>query len=195
MDILTTVERRTLFSITRVLALVAMAGLALGILAGLYLAVIGTVRTPSDKATAEEVFQSLGAPAPQRAAGADLNPLAGLKLPEQQVFKGWIVNDQIRPLIENQLNFIEKRDRQGFLDELGRVLAQAEREQKSPALAAQRFFALSEKARAARKNAAAERSLEKDRAVYGIGVGLGLLALFSLVLVLLAIERNTRAQA
>ena len=189
MDFLSTVERKTLFSLTRILALGVTALVTLGILCGLYVALIGTVHTPSDKATVEEVFQDLGAPG---AAKADASPFKDLKQPEQAVFKGWMANDQIRPLLENQLNQIGKEDRQSFLDEIGKVLAHSEQAQKNPAVSIQRFFVLSERARSAHRNAASEHKAEREKAIYGIGIGLGLLALFSLVLVLLAIERNTR---
>jgi uncharacterized protein YdaU (DUF1376 family) len=72
------------------------------------------------------------------------------------------------------------------------VITRSEQEQKAAGASVQAFFHLTDEAQAARKRAEAERKAEREKAAYAAAIGLSLIALFSLVLVLLAIERNTR---
>lgn len=195
MSILSTVERKALFSLTRILALLVTLGLAVGVAFGIYVATIGTTKIPTGTAKADQVFradtiQTASTDEPNPAA--DKDPLKGLQVPAVPMLKRWLDAPEIRPLIERQVRTVERKNRQVFLDELGQVVMRAEKEQMNPGSAAQTFFQVWDTAQAQRKLAETAHKAEQEKAVYGIAVGLSLIALFSLVLVLLAIERNTR---
>lgn len=188
-------ERKALFSLTRILALLIILLLFLGVAFGIYSATVGTTKIPSSKVTAENVFNKQSLPKPAKgshAAENDPDPMNGLKHPDHPLFKQWMDSPELKRIFERQVATIEREERQEFLNEIGKVIVRAEKEQKVIGQSIQTFFQLSDEAIAAKRAAEAERKAERDKAIYGIIVGLGLMALFSLVLVLLAIERNTR---
>jgi hypothetical protein len=95
-------------------------------------------------------------------------------------------------VIRDHLNDVPEADRQQYLDELGAVVAAAESSKVDPIDAINAYM----HTKSARYTAAAAKTAEKWvtlKLVAEVAAGgLLLVALFSLVLVLLAIERNTR---
>jgi hypothetical protein len=196
MSVLAIVERKAIFRLTRVLALIVIILLALGTAFAIYSAVVGTTAVPSGKVKAEDVFKDkAGATAAAEGGHAGSlaqDPLASLKIPEVATLKTWLTIPENKNVINAKLVGTELADRQEYLDGIGKVITMAENQKRNPAESVGRYFGQIEQARAAKAAAEIERKAEREKAIYAIGIGLGLIALFSLVLVLLAIERNTR---
>jgi hypothetical protein len=202
MSIVEGFERKALFNITRAVALVCVTVFLLGILGGALYGVsvwqesVNTKITPQEiidplkpvKAPPAEPSQPKGAKPPVNAGPAD-SPLAGFKVPfSLQKY----VSGENAQIIRNHLNDVPEVDRQQYLDELGAVVAAAEASKVDPIEAINAYM----HAKGERYTAAAVKTAEKWATLKLVAEvaagGLLLVALFSLVLALLAIERNTR---
>lgn len=203
MSTLNYIEQRIFFRIARFVAFV----LALI----LFLAIIGdciyvfSINQSTKMPTADDVVGSLKSPTPAPAANPSNAPaitsqqigkpgdaLAGLRFPAelQTTFAGDQGNlDTLRGWVES----LPQEDRQQFLDELGRSVALAKQRGIDPADAInaykERYFDAREQSAAA----SAAATEKKMYAAYAAATAMILITLFSLVLVLLAIERNTRS--
>jgi|GEM_PF-5846543 len=196
MTALSLVERKAIFTLTRILTLLVILLLSLGIVFGLYNLFVGTTQIPSSRVKAEDVFKESTAPSPRKGSKpADLDPLKGLKLPENPTFKEWMNDSNVKGIIEQQVGLVDPEDRQYFMDEFGKVITKVEGDKSKIVSSVKKFFDLAATARKEKAEAEAERKSEREKAFYGVGMSLGLFALFSLVLVMLAIERNTRTTA
>ncbi|RZF24501.1 hypothetical protein EVC45_38480 [Paraburkholderia sp. UYCP14C] len=126
---------------------------------------------------------------PPTGQGAAQSPLAGYRIPfALQKY----VSDDNAQVVRNHLDDLPVADRQAYLDELGAVVTSAEAS-KVDVIAAINSYMRTKSERykeAAAKTAQKWETLKLVAA--GTASGLLLVALFSLVLVLLAIERNTR---
>jgi hypothetical protein len=119
--------------------------------------------------------------------------LPGIKLPFA-LQKQFNTPDNIRAL-RNILNDIPKENQQEFIDEMAAVVAEVEKQNLNTYEAINKFVEL-------KKNKLAKDAVTKvdiqQRCLYFAGAAVSaviLIALFSLILVLLAIERNTRKVA
>ncbi|WP_109477548.1 hypothetical protein [Paraburkholderia sp. C35] len=202
MSIVEGFERKALFNITRVVALVCvtvfLVGIAVGVLYGVsvWQETVNTKVTPQEivdplkpvKAAPTEPSQPQGTQPPTDSGPAE-SPLAGFKIPFS--LQKYASGDNAQ-IIRNHLNDVPEADRQQYLDELGAVVAAAESSKVDPIEAINAYM----RTKSERYTAAAAKTAEKWVTLKLVAEvtagGLFLVALFSLVLVLLAIERNTR---
>lgn len=216
MSFLNSLEQKGLFVLTRGLALLVILGLVVGIATLLWSATLGGEPLPDGRVNTQELVAVMravkkGEPIPETAAARrrDLrgdgvgaptipgnpDPLAGLKLPANERFREWMKNATLKGIFEGWVKEVPRQNRQAFLDGIGAVISEAEKVEKDGVVVSEALTAYVESARNAREEAKAAREVrkaERERALYAAVAGLALVALFSLVLVLLAIERNTR---
>lgn len=190
-------EQKFLFTLTRFLALLIIAGLVIAIAVGGIM--LGDTLLPqkNTKVTPTEVMEAIKPPvtynqsqSDQRQEMIDVNILPGIKLPfilqkhfnnpdAIKVLKGWIEN-------------LPLGQRNEFINELAAVVEEAERTNTNVPDAINKYAELKlSKIRESQLAEAAAKSIRLTYLGYGFAC-VGLIAMFSLILVLLAIERNTR---
>ncbi|MEC5407574.1 hypothetical protein VOM14_18665 [Paraburkholderia sp. MPAMCS5] len=202
MSVIEGFERKALFNITRAVALVCVSVFLLAIIGiAIYGASVWNDEVQT-KVTPSEIINQIKPPepvvdAPRLPQGAQPpanqepqdSPLYGYRIPFslQKYVSG--SNAQV---IRNHLDKVPRDERQAYIDELGTVVSAAESNKLDPVDAINAYMKL----KAERYDEATVARMRKWEtlkfAAAGFGAGLLLIALFSLVLVLLAIERNTR---
>lgn len=202
MSVIEGFERKALFNITRAVALVCVTVFLLAIVGTVIFGVSVWQDHVDTRVSAQEIVEPLKqTPAPQpdgqqtqgtqppAEQGAAQSPLAGYRIPF--ALQKYSSGDNAQ-IIRNHLDDVPAADRQAYLDELGAVVASAEASKVDVFAAINSYM----KAKSERYTEAAAKGAEKWQTLKmvaaGIATGLLLVALFSLVLVLLAIERNTR---
>lgn len=203
MSVLTTIERKFLFNLTRILALLVIAVLVLGLVIGAV--ITEKARTGSDSAAVapQEVVDVIKpkVSAPQAEPGhepvapspRELGLSPGVKLPF--VLQKHFSTPENFVALNGWLRAIPDDQRQPFLDELAATVSEAERQQLDPIQAINAFHQLKMQKLVDKK---VHDEAQKQAETLAVEVGaaaLGFIALFSLILVLLAIERNTRERA
>ena len=203
MSVIEGFERKALFNITRAVALVCVSVFLLAIVGiAIYGAsvwnsevqtqvtpaeIINQIKPPEPVADAPRLPQGAQPPANQEPQDS---PLFGYRIPfSLQKY----VSGNNAQILKNHLDRVSRAERQAYIDELGTVVSATESNKLDPVEAINAYM----KTKAERyeeADAARARKWETLRfAAAGFGAGLLLIALFSLVLVLLAIERNTRS--
>ncbi|MFL9886179.1 hypothetical protein PQR66_24275 [Paraburkholderia agricolaris] len=203
MSIVEGFERKALFNITRAVALVCVTVFLLGIVGGVFYGVsvwqqqVNTSISPQDivdqlkpvEPPKTEAQQPQGTQPPV-AQGPAQSPLSGFQIPFS--LQKYISGDNAQ-IVRSHLNEIPAEDRQTYLNELGAVVTAAEAGKVSAVEAINAYM----DAKSERYKQAAVKRAEKWETLKLVGEitagGLFLVAIFSLVLVLLAIERNTRS--
>ncbi|MBN3788304.1 hypothetical protein [Burkholderia sp. Ac-20353] len=202
MSIVEGFERKALFTITRGVALVCVTVLLAGIVVGALYGVSVWQQQVTTKVSPQEIVDQLKpaeppAPAPQSPQGArppadqtpPASPLQGYRIPFN--LQNYASGDNAQ-VIKRHLDDVPEVDRQEYLDEMGAVVAVTDASKVDAVDAINAYM----KTKAERYTAAAAKRVEKWETLKFVGEvavgGLMLIALFSLVLVLLAIERNTR---
>lgn len=194
-------ERKFLFHLTRGLAMLFIFGLIAVIVVGALIAYSSLLGNTVPKVDPSEVIEAIKPPVyvqetitatstPPKAAIPDPNMLPGIKLPFA-LQKQFNTPDNIRAL-RNILNDIPKENQQEFIDEMAAVVAEVEKQNLNTYEAINKFVELKKNKLA--KDAVSKVDLQQTR-LYFAGAAVSaiiLIALFSLILVLLAIERNTR---
>jgi hypothetical protein len=202
MSIVEGFERKALFNITRAVALVCVTVFLLVIVgSSLYGISVWREQVVTNVSPQEIVDQlkPIEPPAPTAgqpqgiqplpSQGPGRSPLYGYRIPFslQKYASG-----EAAQVISNRLDAIPATDRQQYLDELGSVVTAADAKKVDAIEAINAYM----KAKSDRYAEVAAKRVEKWVTLKVIGGsvagGLLLVALFSLVLVLLAIERNTR---
>ena len=190
-------ERKVLFRITRWVALGLCLLLFLALLAsGLML--LGTLSSGVDRPdpaamVSEGQSQGRAIPSDGELASEAASSLDGIRLPPslQELF----ASGTNRDTLESWLDDIERDERQSFVDALGEAAAAAKAagQNESDALNSyrSRYLDYVQERHLTEAQAAADRL----QIFIAIATALALIALFSLVLVLMAIERNTRNAA
>lgn len=188
-------ERKVLFRITRWVAL-GLCMLLFLTLAGAGLMLVGTMSPGVDRPdpTALE-FEATGASSRDGGGDGELSSssdsvLQGLRLPP--ILQEKFVSGKNREVLEDWLVDIEREDRQAFLDDLGAAAESARNAGKDEAEAINGYHSRYNDYVLQRKLAEAKSGADRLQLIAAIGSALALIALFSLVLVLMAIERNTR---
>ncbi len=202
MSIVDSFERKTLFIITRAVALVCITIFLLSTVGAAIYGISVWKKEVSTKVTTQEIIDQLKpVEIPNRAPTTpngtqppvpteqEMSPLHGYRIPlSLQKY----TSDENAQIFKNQLNEIPTADQQAYLDELGAVIVEAEKAKLNAVNAINSYM----KTKHARYTTAAANEIQKVETLKlvtaGFGTGLLLIALFSLVLVLLAIERNTR---
>jgi hypothetical protein len=203
MSVVETFERKALFNITRAVALVLVSVFLLAITG---IALYGTSvwnTEVSTKVAPEEIINQVKPPPPAPADVAsqpqgaqpptdqspERSPLFGYRIPF--ALQKYALGDNAQ-IFKNHLDDVPLDERQAYLDELGAVVSAAETNKVDVVDAINAYM----KTKAERYQQAASKRAHKletlKMVAAGIASSLLLIALFSLVLVLLAIERNTR---
>lgn len=194
-------ERKFLFVLTRGLALLFIFGLLAAIVVGGIFVSDKLMPKASTTVTPQEVVDAITPPKPEvsqvsnSAASATLPPpdpmiLPGIKLPFV-LQKHFSAPDSIKTL-RGWLEALPTEQRSLFLDEMAAAVAEAEKGGADGLAAINKYKEI--KIEKLKQEELAAARLATERATY-VGVAFGailLIALFSLILVLLAIERNTR---
>jgi len=195
-------ERKALFNITRAVALVCVIVFLLGIVGiAIYGASVWSEEV-STKIVPDEIVSQVKPLAqpeatPQGPRGAQppmnteprISPLHGYRIPF--ALQKYVTAENAR-ILKNHLDEVPVEERQAYLDELGTVVTAAEAS-KVDVFDAINAYIKTKAERYEQAKRARQRKWDTLKFV-GAALGGGLLsiALFSLVLVLLAIERNTR---
>jgi hypothetical protein len=203
MSIVEGFERKALFNITRAVALVCVTVFLLGIVGCVFYGVSVWQEQVNTKVSPQEIVDQLKpvepsktqTPQPQGAQppanqGPAQSPLAGFQIPFS--LQSYVSGDNAQ-ILRNHLDEVPSEERQAYLDELGAVVTAAQSNKIDPVTAINAYM----DAKSERYKQAAMKSAQKWDTLKLVGeisaAGLLLVALFSLVLVLLAIERNTRS--
>jgi hypothetical protein len=201
MSFLSSLEQKGLFAITRIVTYVAIAALTVALCVSGYGWVKATTETYKSEMTPERVVADLEAA--MKASGAE-DGGGGNRLPAIPGLKGIKFGPILTEISKREgvLNTLwsfvedfEASERQPFFDGLEKAFAQADAkkiDRGEAAKAYQQAFALD---RVAKKAFKAEAAAKQTASLWGGAAALALIATFSLVLVLLAIERNTRQQS
>jgi len=203
MSVLTTIERKFLFNLTRILALLVIAVLVLAVVVGAVMTEKSRTAGDSSAVAPQEVVdvikpkpnaaQSDSGQAPDTPSPRDLGLLPGVKL-SFALQKHFSTPENVVAL-NNWLRAIPEEQRQNFLDEMSATVTEAERQQLDPIQAINAFHELKMQKLADKKVHDEAQKQAEILAVEAGAAALGFIALFSLILVLLAIERNTRDRA
>jgi hypothetical protein len=202
MAFLSKFERNFLFNLTRGLAIFFIfLTLAVMVIGGL---VVGISQSSNgdNRVAPQEVIDKLKPTLPLNTAQPDAQqsesqtipqtPLlpSGLKIPFI-LQKHFSDPDNLRKL-NDWIEDLSKSEQQVFLDELAAAVTLAEKDQINAIDAINTYHELKMEKLAAEKLAKAESTQKLLWYAGAVGVGIIIIALFSLTLVLLAIERNTR---
>jgi hypothetical protein len=202
MSVIEGFERKALFNITRAVALVCVTVFLLAIIGSVIFGVSVWRDHVDTRVSAQEIVEPLkqtNAPPtdnqqaqgtqPPAEQGAAQSPLAGFKIPF--ALQKYVSGDNAQ-ILRNHLDDVPAADRQAYLDELGAVVTSAEANKVDVVAAINSYMRTKSERYKAATAKAAEKWETLKMVAAGTASGLLLVALFSLVLVLLAIERNTR---
>lgn len=195
------IEKKYLFRLTRFVALFFIALAIIPIILGIFHyskqlfpsqigfseSEIARIIKPVDKAVDSEIESDAQF---YSGIGDDVDPLDGLKLPFS-VQKNFSAPENMN-ILKNWLEPMSRQERIQFLNELDTVSHHAESQRQDVADAINKFWEVKRKRIIWREK---EKSAEATQNyIYAgiIGGAILMIAVFSLVLVLLAIERNTR---
>jgi hypothetical protein len=203
MSIVEGFERKALFNITRAVALVCVTVFLLAVIGGAMYAFSVWKEPITTKVSAKEIVDMIkpvesapktaqipqGAQAPTDQT-PELSPLAGFRVPF--VLQKYASNEKAQNIIKNHLDELPAADRQDYLDELGAVVTEAEAQKLDGIDAINKYMETKTQRYADAQSKRMQKFEALKLAAMSAAGGLMLVALFSLVLVLLAIERNTR---
>ncbi len=196
MPILDELERRALFRLTRSLALIVVFVLTLGLVVGAVIFADDFVPRESPTVSYRKVWLQLhpqAAPAPDTSRTAqsegDTDP-AAVDLPVQ-LLPYFTSSDSKRALYEH-LSRIGVDERKDYLGNLANVMNEAKVRGELDDDVINTYYELKDSQIELAKDGHALRTTTQIYILSGAASTLFLIALFSLILVLLAIERNTR---
>jgi hypothetical protein len=202
MSIVENFERKALFNITRAVALVCVTVFLLAVFGGAMYAFSVWKEPITTKVPAKEIVDMIkpaeSVPQSAKPQGAqapvdqtpELSPLFGFRVPF--VLQKYASNENAQHILKNHLDEIPVSDRQDYLDELGAVVTEAEAQKLNGIDAINKYMETKTKRYADAEGKRLQKFEALKLAAMSAAGGLMLVALFSLVLVLLAIERNTR---
>ncbi|MCA9805969.1 MAG: hypothetical protein KC777_28570, partial [Cyanobacteria bacterium HKST-UBA02] len=188
-------ERSVLFRLTRVLALGLIFILLFGIIAGA-LAIYPLFGSSTGAVTANEVISSLkiekseGTSSTTESEGLDVNPKAKLKIPF--VVQKYIGGTSNLTVLKSWVAELSPDETTEYLNELAATVSLAEKSDVDPLKAINEFHRIKSQRLAAARTADLERKGYVLALGATIAASLILIAQLSLILVLLAVERNTR---
>lgn len=192
-------ERNFLFGLTRAFAMFFIFTTLIGLLIGGLVVMLNQASDQSSNVEPREVIDVLKPSLPVENAQPTIQSPskpqpkrlpAGLKLPF--ILQKHFSDPNHMEILISWLSAVPHEQQQTFLDEMAAAVTQAETEHLAPFDAINTYHELkTEKLAAAQLSAAAQKEAWLWYAG-AIGSGIVIIALFSLILVLLAIERNTR---
>lgn len=190
-------EQKFLFILTRFLALLIIAGLVISMVVGGIMFGDTLLPQKNTKVTTAEVMEAIKPPvtynqsqSDQRQEMIDVNVLPGIKLPF--ILQKHFNNPNAIKYLKRLLEDLSLGQRTEFINELAAVVEEAERTNANVPDAINKYAELKlSKIKESQLAEAAAKALRLTYLGYGFAC-VGLIAMFSLILVLLAIERNTR---
>lgn len=200
MDFIDRFERKFLFGLTRLLSLLLIFALLSLILVGGILFGGSVIGSKEAKITASEVIRAVR-PGPNSAVEEEkedtsgqrspgLEPFSDMKLPPP--VQKYLGNPENLRVLKGWIGVLPESRRQEFLDELSAVVLEAERANVEPVEAINKYKEMKLARIESEKEAISDRKEMRLLAAGAIAFAIMLVAMFSLILVLLAIERNTR---
>lgn len=199
MHIFDNFERNFLFGLTRIFAMLIILGIliAIGIGGMLFGGFYGGIDT---KVTALEVLDSIKPPVITNTPSTDINSstqttenanaLPSVKMPF--VLQKHFNTPESLQILKDWLDVLAISNRQEFINEMAATVTEAEKLKLSPSEAINKYKELKFRRLEAEQSAQAERRTQQLYYAGAVVGAVALIALFSLILVLLAIERNTR---
>ncbi len=200
MNVLDKIERKGLFSLTRWLAFIIVGLLSLTICIATLFFIKTWIVSEDARVSPREVISSFSdtdsnftSKQESIIASKSDDVLQGLKIPP--VLLDIMDDSTNRNVIRNYLVDIKSNNRQSFLNDMADTITKARESKISDADAVNKYMTMYKNRQLELQEIVLQ---EKSKRLYSLGVfasSLLLLALFSLVLVLLAIERNTRNES
>ena len=197
MSFFDSLERNFLFILTRFLALLIIVSLLIAIVVGGIMFSEKLFPKNDTKVTPTEVIEAIhpsdtytqSQPGQQQAV-IDVNILPGIKMPF--ILQKYFNTPESIKVLKEWLEKLPKGQRNEFINELAATVEQIEKTGTNIDDAINKYAELKLSKLSDSKLAEAEASSMRLKYVGVAFGGVGLIALFSLILVLLAIERNTR---
>jgi hypothetical protein len=189
-------ERDCLFRLTRFVAMLFVFGLLLGIIVGGYFVGLYVCNSQNTPVTPSEVIYAIKPPKPalaanseqdQSAASQDIMP--SIKIPF--VLQKYFDLENLKQL-RSWLNEVPRDQRAEFLNEMAATVQEAEKSGVEPVDAINKFHELKMGALAMDKAAKDEQHMALLYYASAVAAAIIAIGQFSLILVLLAVERNTR---
>jgi hypothetical protein len=200
MALLESVETRLLFRLTRFLAFVVILALSLALLIGAFSFAGELIPNQSSKVTFKDISRELH-PAPEAVQpdssssqpGADSQSSPSLDLPF--ALQPYFSSSDNRAVLMRHMDGLDSSERTEYLDNLSQVVKASESNREDTTNVINKYFELKQTQLALAKADSAART---QRLIYIAASAFSimfLIAMASLILVLLAIERNTRGHA
>jgi hypothetical protein len=192
------IERRTFFRLTRIVAFLWLFLLITGTIISVIL-FFATISHSVGHVAPESALPSPETNAPAESKGnehlgqnGNPSPVASMRVP--LAVQSYLDSEENKKTLDGWLESLDSSDRQDFLDNMAEVITAAESQRVDVLDAVNRYKELKLARIAAAKQGTDFMgiSIRPFNVVIGILLQLALIALVSLILVLLAIERNTR---
>jgi hypothetical protein len=195
MPILQTVEQRLLFRLTRFVAFCIVLFLTLGLLIGALVFMSDFLPNKQSHISFSTLHNELH---PSQAGGEDSTPDATPQIPQQDnlnlplVLQPLFSTAQNRTVLKNHMSTLDSDERDEYLENLAEVVTEAKKRGDDVTEIVNRYF---EDKTPQIELAKLDRASRLEHQLYIVGGAVSIILLISfasLILVLLAIERNTR---
>jgi hypothetical protein len=198
MAFLETVEKRLLFRLTRFLAFVVILALSLALIIGAVSFAGDLIPNQSSEVTFNEINSELHPPHESNQHDTNTSPIredfqSSLDLP--LVLQPYFSSSDNRVVLMRHMDGLDSSERIEYLDNLSRVVRASESKREDTIEVINKYFELKQ---AQLTLAKADSAARTQRLIYMVASAFSimfLIAMASLILVLLAIERNTRSHA
>jgi hypothetical protein len=198
MAFLETVETRLLFRLTRFLAFVVILALSLALIIGAVSFAGDLMPNQSSEVTFNEINSELHPSHESNQYDTNTSPIredfqGSLDLP--LVLQPYFSSSDNRAVLMRHMDGLDSSERIEYLDNLSRVVRASESKRKDTTEVINKYFELKQ---AQLTLAKADSAARTQRLIYMVASAFSimfLIAMASLILVLLAIERNTRSHA
>jgi hypothetical protein len=192
-------ERRFLFGLTRLVAMALIFSLLVAIAVGGVLFGGGLGEPQTTKVSTDEVMDAIRPPPVVAAVPKAYQPsqttLVSNELPNVKmpfVLQKHFSSPENLRILKDWLDDLPRERRQEFIDEMAAATGEAEEQKLDPTAAINKYRTIKMEKLEAERLAKAQQQTLLLQYAGATAVGIALIALFSLILVLLAIERNTR---
>jgi hypothetical protein len=197
MNLLDAFEQKGLFRFTRLLALLIVCTLVTAVIAGLVIFTGTALTQESSYVKPEKVIDQVKpsilstSPAPTGESNfVDPNALPGIKMPFS--LQTFFSNSRNMRILLDHIQTLSDEQKQDYVDNMAEVVEKAKAQNIDIVEAVNAYFSLKDQ-ELQRAQVEHQQIIQTRLYIAGAAISImGLVALFSLILVLLAIERNTR---
>jgi len=198
MALIEAIERGTFFRLTRIVAFLWLFLLIASTVLSVFFFFL-TIESPVGHVPPESALPStdsnINTASPENERldqSKNASPLSSLRIP--LAVQSYLDSEENKEVIEGWLNSLDPSDRQDFIDNMAEVITAAQKQRVDVFASINRYKDLKLAKIAATKQGIDFLGIPVSpfNLVIGIFIQLGLIAIVSLILVLLAIERNTR---